>query len=53
MECLAKIQYTDDDMDISTLRRGLVRADKKIIFPIYEYIFENEELIAKMAYLAK
>jgi intraflagellar transport protein 81 len=53
MESLAKIQYTDDGMDIATLRRGLVRGDKKVIYPIFEWIFENEELIGKLAYLAK
>lgn len=53
MECLAKIQYTDENMDIGALRRGLVRGDKKIIYPIFEWIFENEEVILKLAYLAK
>lgn len=53
MECLAKIQYTDENMDIGALRRGLVQGDKKIIYPIFEWIFENHELIIKLAYLAK
>lgn len=53
MECLAKIQYTDETMDIGALRRGLVRAEKKFIYPIFEWIFENEELILKLSYLAK
>lgn len=53
MESLVKIQYTDEDMDIASLRRGLVRGDKKLIYPIFEWIFENEELISKLAYLAK
>jgi intraflagellar transport protein 81 len=53
MECLAKIQYSDDDMDIATLRSRLVRGDKKIIYPIFEWVFENEDLIKKLAYLAK
>lgn len=53
MECLAKIQYTDENMDIRALRRGLVQGDKKIIYPIFEWIFENHDLILKLAYLAK
>ncbi|KAG5670736.1 hypothetical protein PVAND_000978 [Polypedilum vanderplanki] len=53
MESLAKIQYSDEDIDFASLRRGLVRGDKKIIYPILEWIFENEELITKLAYLAK
>lgn len=53
MECLAKIQYTDENMDIGILRRGLVQGDKKIIYPIFVWIFENQELIMKLAYLAK
>lgn len=53
MECLAKIQYTDESMDIGTLRRGLVQGDKKIIYPIFEWMFENQDLILKLAYLAK
>ncbi|CAG9806581.1 unnamed protein product [Chironomus riparius] len=53
MESLVKIQYTDDETDIAALRRGLVRGDKKIIYPIFEWIFENDELIMKLAYLAK
>lgn len=48
-----KIQYTDDSMDIGALRRGLVTGDKKTLLPIFEFIFENEELITKLAYLAK
>lgn len=53
LECLAKIQYTDESMDIGALRRGLVSGDKKIIFPVFEWIFENEDLILKLAYLAR
>lgn len=53
MECLVKIQYTDDSMDIGALRRGLVTGDKKILIPIFEWIFENEDLISKLAYLAR
>lgn len=53
MECLAKIQYTDETMDIVALRRGLVLAEKKFVYPIFEWIFENEELILKLSYLAK
>ena len=53
MECLVKIQYTDDSMDIAALRRGLVRGDKKILMPIFEWIFANEDLIEKLAYLAR
>jgi intraflagellar transport protein 81 len=53
MECLVKIQYTDESMDVAALRRGLVRGDKKVLIPIFEWIFENEDLIEKLAYLAK
>lgn len=53
LECLVKIQYNDDSMDIAVLRRGLVRGDKKIIYPIFHWIFENEDLITKLAYLAR
>ncbi|CRK92406.1 CLUMA_CG005968, isoform A [Clunio marinus] len=53
MESLTKIQYTDDSMDIPELRRGLVRGDKRFLFPIFEWIFENEDLITKLAYLAR
>lgn len=53
MECLVKIQYTDESMDIAALRRGLVTGDKKTLFPIFEWIFENEDLILKLAYLAR
>lgn len=53
MECLVKIQYTDDSIDIGALRRGLVSGDKKTLLPIFEFIFDNEELITKLAYLAR
>lgn len=53
MECLMKVQYTNEDVDIAVLRRGLVRGDKKIIYPILQWIFDNEDLIIKLAYLAK
>lgn len=53
MECLIKIQYTDDSMDIGALRRGLVTGDKKVLIPIFEWVFENEDLIDKLAYLAR
>lgn len=53
MECLVKIQYTDELMDIAALRRGLVQGDKKVLFPIFEWIFDNEDLILKLAYLAR
>lgn len=53
MECLVKIQYTDESMDIAALRRDLVRGDKKILIPIFEWVFENEDLIEKLAYLAR
>lgn len=53
MECLMKIQYTDDSMDIAALRRGLVTGDKKMLLPIFEWIFENEDLIEKLSYLAR
>lgn len=53
MECLVKIQYTDDSMDIAALRRGLVTGDKKVLLPIFEWIFENEDLIEKLSYLAR
>lgn len=53
MESLVKIQYTDDSMDLGALRRGLVQCDKKVVFPIFEWIFENDDLVSKLAYLAK
>jgi intraflagellar transport protein 81 len=55
MEGLMKIQFQpkDESVDIGTLRRGLVRGEKKIIHPILQWIFENKDLIKKLAYLAK
>lgn len=53
MESLVKIQYTDESMDLGALRRGLVQCDKKIVLPIFAWIFENEDLVLKLAYLAK
>jgi intraflagellar transport protein 81 len=53
MESLVKIQYTDESMDLIALRRGLVQGDKRIILPIFEWIFENEDLVSKLSYLAK
>lgn len=40
-------------MDIGALRRNLVTGEKKILLPIFEWIFKNEELISKLAYLAR
>ena len=55
MESLLKIQYepVDENAEIGVLRRNLVRGDKKTIYPILQWIFENAELIKKLAYLSK
>lgn len=55
MDSLIKIQYhpQDETIDLGALRRGLVRGDKKIVYPILQWIFDNAELIKKLAYLSK
>lgn len=53
MDSLLKIQYEPVENDIGALRRNLVRGDKKTIYPILQWIFENAELIKKLAYLSK
>lgn len=54
LESLRKMQYPNlNNSDPDSFRRDLLDGDKRIIYPILRWIFENQEKIKKTAYLAK
>lgn len=55
LESLRKMQYRPklNNSDPGSFRRDLLDGDKRIIYPILRWIFENQEKIKKTAYLAK
>lgn len=56
IEALRRIQYRPSGEmkdDPSSYRRALLRGDKKVFYPIFQWIFVNCDKVKKAAYLAK
>lgn len=55
LEALKKIQYQpkNENMNPIAFQRGLLDGEKRIIYPILKWIFDNEELVKESSYLAK
>lgn len=61
LEILKKIQYrpsssgtiNTDNHDPAAFRRNLLQGDRKTIYPIFQFIFENTERIRNLTYLAQ
>lgn len=55
IDSLKKIQYHPNTVqnDPGAFRRNLLQGDKKTIYPILRYIFENADTIRNLTYLAQ
>jgi hypothetical protein len=55
IESLKKIQYQPKTMEVDPggFHKALLLGDKKIVHPIFRWIFQNRQRVEKSAYLAK
>lgn len=54
LEALKKIQYQLKNENINPIafQRGLLEGEKRIIYPILKWIFDNEDVVKESSYLA-
>lgn len=56
LDALKRIQYRPlavDQNDPTAFRRQLLQGDRKTIYPLLQFIFENTDKIKNLAYLAQ
>lgn len=55
LEALRKIQYQPRNENVNPIafQRDLLDGEKRVIYPILKWIFDNEEMVKEASYLAK